>query len=292
MGGSYPDAPSRRMAWDADGSVALWRRIAANGLLPSQWSELGTPTKENINDENPATGQDTNPGGGTASQFHFVVIFPELREFDGFFWQSLIANSTPSPSNLQTSPDTNNGINGTWTTRDGSFTHGGTDLDSYRSVTSFAIPTIRAVRYHWQTQDNQGWRHIRSAHIYGEISPGETPDRLLFIDEATGLEYTSPVDFGDIPRGSSEDFEFRLKNNSASLTIETIQYTASSLYESSGSWYTFTLPGGSTYQATRQVASLAPATTTGVITGRRITPASEALQVHAGRISATHASLS
>lgn len=293
MAGSYPDAPGRRMAWDVDGTVHAERRVTIPGSTSvDQWAERSAADRQDLNDEDPNSGYDLNPGAGTSTVFHILWIFPELREFDGWFFQAAGGVQTPLTSNVETSADTKNGIGGTFTTRIADYTLGGEDLDSYRSVTSQAISGVRAIRYAYQANDNQARHNIRRAHIYGEISPGETPDRLLFIDEATGLEFTAPIDFGDIPRGGSEDFTFRLRNNSASLTINNIQYTAESIYESSGDWYTFTLPGGSTYQATRQVASLAPSTTTGLITGRRITPGAEALQTHAGRIVATHQSLS
>lgn len=293
MAGSYPDAPSRRMAWDVDGTVHLERRVVIPGSTSvDQWAERSAANRQDLNDEDPNSGYDLNPGAGTSTVFHILWIFPELREFDGWFFNAAGGVQTPLTSDVETSPDTTNGIDGTWTTRIAGYTLGGEDLDSYRSVTSQAVGSIRAVRYAYQANDNQSRRNIRRAHIYGEISPGETEDRLLFIDEATGVEYTAPIDFGDIPRGSSEDFQFRLKNNSTTLTINNIQYTAESIFESSGDWYTFTLPAGNTYQATRQIASLGAGVTTGIITGRRITPAGEALQVHAGRIVASHDSLS
>jgi hypothetical protein len=125
--------------------------------------------------------------------------------------------------------------------------------------------------------------HQQRWHVYGEIAAGETPDRLLFIDELTGLEFALPKDYGDRPRGGSSDFEWRIKNNSAGETATTIQYTSEDLWLGSGAWYTHTLPGGSTYAATRSIASLAAATTTGIITTRSIIPDAETLGPHAGR---------
>lgn len=293
MAGSYPDAPSRRMPWDVDGTVHATRRVILPGSAsPTQWVERTAAEYQDLNDEDNNSGYQLSADTGVPTVHHILWIFPELREFDGWFFSAGGGVQTPETSDVETSPDTTNGIDGTWTNRIAGYTLGGDNLDSYRTVTSQAVGSIRAVRYVYRADQGQQRRQIRRAHIYGEISPGETKDRLLFIDEATGVEYAAPIDFGDIPRGSSEDFEFRLKNNSTTLTINNIQYTAESTFESSGDWYTFTLPGGSTYQATRQIASLGAGTTTGIITGRRITPAAEALQVHAGRILASHDSLS
>lgn len=276
MADSYPDVPSRRFGYDADGSVLTVRNLTTGTAIV----EATPAQRAEFNDE------DHTIVGSFASgnAFHPVaLIFPELREFDGLF----VFWAIPPGDRVQeveVSSDTTNGVDGTWTTEIADYTDaasfGTTVPDTYRTkITSAAASNVRAVRV-MTGADNFS---PRALHVYGDITPGETPDRLLFIDEATGLEFTASRDYGDIPRGGSEDVTWRIKNNSASLTASTIQYTTEALYLASGAWYTHTLPGGSTYQSSRQVASLAPATTSGLITTRRITPGDETLGLHAGR---------
>jgi hypothetical protein len=275
MAGSYPDVPGRRMAWDGDGSVLTMRLSADGGATYGEVQDHGGSRAE-INDEDSV---DSIGGGVSGSARIVAVFFPELREFDGFFARTSTASRIDV---LQTSGNTTNGIDGTWTTESADYPDTGVSvLDLYRSsITAFARSNVRAVRMAWASNTAP----LRAMHIYGDITPGETPDRLLFIDEATGLEFTAAKDWGNVPRGGSEDLEWRIHNNSATLTATTIQYSAEALYLGSAAWYTHTLPAGATFQATRQVASLAPATTSGLILTRRITPAGETLGPHAARL--------
>lgn len=285
MAGSYPDTPSRRIAWDADGTVLLDR--PDNNASPQV--EISAQLMAELNDEDlVATG---HAGLGHTNRT-FTFIFPELREFDGIFIATPSGNGTVIEE-VETSGDTTNGIDGSWATEIANYTDQHQVTPQYRDeITAVAASNVRGIRCGTNTVGTGAGSDVYAVHLYGEIAPGETPDRLLWIDEATGLEFTKPIDYGDIPRGGSEDVEVRLRNNSAALTATTIQYTAEALYLGSAAWYTFSLPGGATFQNTQQVASLAPATSTGIITVRRITPGDETLGLHAARLYANVASWS
>lgn len=280
MAGSYPDVPSRRMAWDDDGTVALYGlQNGADGL-----TELSAEQMVELNDEDNNAGV-AFPGTNQPPRFYWV-LFPELRELDGFYASSFGSDASGLGA-VHTSPDTTNGRDGTWTQQIASAAQGGVVSATYRtSIISTAVSSIRGVRLAQASSSggSTAGQRLAAEHLYGEISAGQTPDRLLFIDDATGLEFTLPIDYGNVPRGSSADRLIRLRNNSAAKTANTIQYTAQSLYLNSAAWYTATLPGGSTFQSTQQLASLAPATTSGLITLRRVTPNAETLGLHAARL--------
>jgi len=272
MAGSYPDVPSRRMAHDDDGSIMAHRFSSGSQAL----IEFSAGNHTLANNE----GLDGwTIGGGSQGTVYVYTIFPELREVDGI---QLLGHGANAFSSVHTSGDSTNTWDGTFTQRIASYDDAQYDLLAWREkITSMAVSNVRMVR---ATYDSTGSSKVmRQYHIYGEISSGETPDRLIFIDELTGLEFALSKDYGDVPRGSSEDIEWRIKNNSATLTANTIQYTSESLTESSGSWYTHTEPGLLVFIATQSVASLAAATTTGLITTRRITPAAEGLSLHGAR---------
>lgn len=296
MAGAYPDVPGRRMAWDADGTIMAYATDndspATTGGDPpwKHYTDATTAQKAELNDEDnfgaPGSlqfGASGQPGG--VGGFMVAWIFPELREVDGYFDNGVNAATSYW---LYASADTNNGIDGSWANAIGGkaqFSAVSTAVDEYRdSIQSAALTGRRALRVFARGASTGNGVHMRQTHIYGTISPGQTPDRLLFIDEATGLEFTASKDYGNVPRGGSEDFEWRIKNNSASLAANTIQYTAEALYLDASAWFTHTLPGGSTYQATRQVASLAAATTSSIVTTRRITPGTQALGPYAARL--------
>ncbi len=281
MAGSYPDVPSRRMAYDADGTVLLNRRTDTASF---PWMEIGTTERTQLNEEDTTQKivPQTAPFQFNDNDGELCFIFPELREIDGLFVQHDVGTVDRIKA-VDVSADTTNGIGGTFSSLIANYTDVADVIDSYRdNITSLASSNNRAVRIKY---DDLGGTdtEFRMIHLYGEISTGETPDRLLWIDEVTGLEFTSDLDFGDVPRGGSEDREVRLRNNSATLTADTIQYTAEDLYLTAAAWFTATLPSGSTFNATQQIASLAPATTTGIITLRRITPGTEIPLLYAAR---------
>lgn len=284
MAGPFPDVPGRRMAWDDDQTVMVWRRISG---VTTPFSDVSASGKAELNDEDSAEVTEVSGGSGVTNRL--VWIFPELREIDGFFARG---ESSGVLGALEASADTTYGEDGTWSTLAADYDdpNGKVDEDGeYRNaITSLAAVEQRAIRIPW----TQGaGRFMRAVHIYGTPSPGETPDRLLFIDEATGLEFTASYDYGSTPRGGSDDaLEWRIKNNSAGLTANTIQYTAESLFLTSGGWYTHTLPGGAAFQSTRQIASIGPGTTTALITTRRVTPGDETVGPHAARIQLEHGS--
>lgn len=266
------------MAYDADGTVVISAKPIASPMV-----EVAGAVTVLMNDES-----NTNNGsltGGTSGglERRLAWVFPELREFDGFFGSSL-QGSANRLLTLASSGDTTNGVDGTWTTRLADVATGcgnsTTTYDNYRDeIFSVAVGNVRGVRLLVQVDQNQ----FQSGHIYGEISPGETPDRLLWIDNTTGLEFNLPIDYGDIPRGSAEDRELKLKNNSASLTAASVQITAEALYLASGAWYTFS--EGAAFQSTLALAaSIGAGASTSTITIRRDTPDSETVGLHAARV--------
>lgn len=293
MAGSYSDVPGRRMAWDADGSRAFLCFAVGGGPNATSLNfELNGTQKAAANSQDLTAAMPTQ--GGAGSQHELFVIFPELREIDGMYCRlGGSANGTvgmfATAANAATNPFTG------WTQK---VAAGSTPdlndndqaIDSYRTnIVSMAETTERGAAAVFVVGSTA--TAPRNLHIYGVMSPGQTPDKLLWIDDATGLEFTAPIDYGNVPRGGSEDRALRLRNDSATLQANTIQYTAQNLGVDSATqggggadWFTSTLPGGSTFSATQSVGSLAAATTSGIITVRRITAATEFPRVFAPRL--------
>lgn len=277
MAGSYPNVPSRRMAWDADGCVSLYWSATTAAV------ELNASEQVEFNDEDYVK---ISPWP-TLADFYVGVIFPELREIDGYVFVGDGNGTTSSTALVEGSGDTTNGRDGLWSTIAASYswTKNG-DLTSYRTdIQTAAVSNQRGIRLNWDSWDQTGPSVDEPVllHLYGTIATGETPDRLLWVDNATGSEFGLPIDYGDIPRGSAEDTEVKLRNNSGTLTASSVQVTAEALYLASGSWYTFKEAGGS-FQATLPLASsIGAGADSPVLTVRRITPDAETLGLHAGR---------
>ena len=268
MAGTYPDAPSRWMMCDADGTIGL--EIQYNtGIINQELSAAQMIELHDIDDVNVvqlASGVDA-----------VVYIFPELREIDGVYGQ---IDATGNTNAVDTSPDTTNGFDGVFTDRFNPWTpNDPTVLPFYRnSIKSLALSSQRAIR--WKRLNGTNW--LTYFQIYGAISAGETPDRLLWFDQPTALEFALPIDYGDVPRGSAEDRVTFLKNNSAALTASTVQVTAEALTGASGGWYTFS-EGGAFLSTLSLASSIANGANSPNITVRRIIPDAETVGLHAGR---------
>ena len=272
MAGSYPDAPSRRMAYDADGTV-----LVMIDSLDLHGDETSEAEKVELNDEDNVTPGITVPGN---SQQFYAFIFPELREIDGAFGTT--GNSaTTRLTNVLTSGDSTNGVDGTFTNRDTDLQPAITSVFAhYRDeIVSYAVSNVRILKIERQNSQNAPALAI---HIYGEISSGETPDRLLWFDQPSALEFALPIDYGDVPRGSVEDRVTFLKNNSGSLSASSVQISAEALFRGSGAWYTF--DEGSGFSSTLSLASsISNGANSPNITIRRDIPDAEILGLHAGR---------
>jgi len=288
MAGFYPDVPGRRMEWDNDGTVGQYQDGVGLGLegagssYPIANVDLTLQQRQDLNDEDYNIGLTltaTSTGGGG---FNILLFFPELRDLDGVYFRT---NSVSVGSEwLYDSPDTTNGFDGAWA-QSVAVTWSKVDkLDDWRTITSFARTDKRAVKVHQDGDYGGAGAAIisRNLHVYGEFAAGETPDRLLFMDENTALEFALPKDYGDVPRGSARDYTMKLKNNSASLTANTIGGDATDLFGGSASWFTFDV-SASGFLGSYSITSLAAGVSSAVITVRQDIPDGAALQLHATR---------
>lgn len=276
MAGSYPDAPFRRMAWDDDGTV-LWFSLTVGNV----YSGTVVPGTERTIAQNGAHNNESTISGsnivncdnfiGTTGGQGFFMIFTEPRDIYGMnYWCQATINTPGDPNrrnvpmSVEGSADSLNGLDGTWTSifsgtsypqltpwsetvpNDGTPTY---SWDHWYRVgivtTNFPVTGRRAIR--WIQERGEGlignsfWHHI---HLYGDKSAGATPDRLLIIDDDTGLEFTGPLDWGDVPRGAVFTKDFKLRNNSAALTANGVSLAFESLTGTSHAWYALSDSGG------------------------------------------------
>ena len=276
MAGTYADVPGRRMAWDADGSVGLSHRTESGGF-PVR--DIDAADTDQLNGEAFTTNvdfADFNQHDGWVA-----VMFPELRDLDGYYLQGTWGTSDRTHA-VRTSTDTTNGLDGTFTEISSDYPDPADNSTNYRAAIASASATgIRCVRFEFGSLEGFGGQ-LRTLHLYGTISTGGTPDRLLFIDNSTGLEFTGSQDYGDIPRGSARDVDIKVKNNSGSLQANTITLDSEDLDGGSGSWYTF--DSGSGFSGSLAVGNLAAGASSSVITVRQVIPDAATVGLHAARL--------
>lgn len=288
MAGIYPDVPSRRHAYDVDGSVFLYLQKtsfsnAAVGTLPPTAYAENQTVLDSLQSEDMADSVNT----GYVDSSWFTILFPEKREIDGIWFQH--TNKSGGSMWSTYSLNSTNGIGGTWTSLTYVGELGIPGADAYRQdITSKAVSNVKAlmVAHYAGAQDSQ---YCYGLHIYGTITPGETPDRLIFLDTLFGdAVFTKVLDYGDVPRGQTSSRTFKVKNNSSTKQANTVQVTAEDVYLGAGSWYTFSDDDVS-YQATFPVGNLGTGATKTLYI-KQIVPDAAVPGPFAARIKANQAS--
>lgn len=267
MAGNYPDVPAPRMAYDIDGSVGFFTDLVG----VSVWSGA------QMNSANDETADGTGFSSGRNG-----VIFPQLRDVTGILFHQGSASTTWL---AETSIDTTNGLDGTWVNR-GSFTNSATYPISGPSARTeievVAWTGIKAVRLR---MSSVGGDNRLGLHIYGALAAGETPDRLRMwhptldepLDDATAAD-GAHLDWGDVTRGTTADKTFRIKNNSATLTANSITLTTSIRTDTTPSIPPqITYSDGGAFATSINIGNLLPGAISSLITVRRTTPVNATL---------------
>lgn len=279
MAGFYDDAPSRRLAYDVDGTVVFFRKQDGSGTT----TEISSGDRGTMNSES----ESSFNMGFNAPTNYVILLFPELRDLDGIFYAY---TDNGKPSTVDTSPDTTNGWDGVWTEQITDVVDEIVVNENFRDeITAMGVASQKGVRIRIASSGNKDQR-IAALHYYGVISAGETPDRILFLDtENSDAVFVKPLDFGDVPRGQTQTRTFKIKNNSGSKTINTIFVTAKALYLNAAGWYTFGNDGIS-YVTNYSVGNLTNGAEETIYL-QQIIPDGETLGLQTARIEVSHASV-
>jgi hypothetical protein len=278
MAGNYPDATSWRMAIDRDGTQIV--SIDSSNNLTS----LTSTDLRNLNDEKGTATTPIKQGGKLA------LVFPELRDIDAMYMAGADYSNSPSFTGYEVSADTTNGFDGTWTSiGTGGYFLGSVPKPDYRTkvVNSTAL-AVRAVRAKASTNQYGNNVELLTWHVYGEPAPGQNPNRLELwhptLDEKLPPAF---LDWGDVPRSSSADKQFRVKNLSTQQTANSVRVAMEILTDSAApsvvSQHTLSYGGGS-FVAQVNLGSLAPGAISGPVTLRRITPSNAVLSLWSFRV--------
>lgn len=280
MAGSYLDAPAPRMLYDRDGTVGL--NIATG--YASIVSQLSAATLLALNDE---TSTNAVTGNG------ICLIFPQLRDIRGMLIRYLETGtgSSPSISGTQWSANTTNGIDGTWAAVATIGAYGAGDPVQYRqSIQSVTLNGVKGLR--WAQGGGGATITYRTVHLYGSLTAGETPDRIRMwhptldepLDDLTSAD-SAHLDWGDTARGTTADKTFRIKNNSATLTANSVDVSVNVPTDTSPTVASqHTLSNGGAFAASVNIGNLTPGQISSVITLRRTTASNATLSLWTARV--------
>lgn len=306
MAGFYPDVPGPRMAWDTDGSIAAELNAAAtaiNGVLsPADCSTL--------NDE--STAEIAPAGSDSSSLTWFSIMFPEPRDIVGVLTSHRNGRGNENGTvTVEVSSDTTNHLDGVWAEAVGSPTsnvgprisnRGGLFRTGIRSVSG---SNVVGVRFGLRQSDNASDRllRIQAIHIYGSMTnPAvDSQDQLRLWHPTLDEEIVDGAwfDWGDVPRGIpgiDETRQFRVKNESATLTANTVSLGTEILTDGTVTvppQFTFDVVGGTGYaNPNTEITSLGPGVISPVVTVKRVTPVNADLALFWPRIAVSVASWS
>lgn len=256
------------MAYDRDGSVL----VVHDGTTATQVTGFSA-----MNDE-----ADTSDYSLPSADSYLVVIFPQLRDLAGYAAR-FGAAGTYIP---QYSTNTTNGIDGTWTNLSTAISNTVFDPHgpSHRlNITSQTQAGIKAIRF--AVSGLGADRTVYGVHLYGSISAGQTPDRLIFTDRLGNPLGGAFFDWGDVPQGSSADKLFAIKNLSTTKTASSITISIEALTDTTPSVageHLLSLDD-TNFTATVNIATLTPGQSQNVAL-RRVTPSNAVLSVWDARI--------
>lgn len=294
MAGFYSDVPAHRFALDLDGTI--FKRLDAGKTTLSDAQTSSTIISDTDSDTyqlDPVIG--SYPG--TATRGYYVLVFPELRNIDAYFVS--VTGNYAQGKELEYSSDTTDGLDGTWTVANTNWSYSGGVSPHYRlNIVSQPMLNVKALRFGYGSSSN-GYSinysfNLACLHLYGSIVGGQNPDRLRYwhptLDQEAGPAH---FDFGDVPQGTQKVIQFRIRNNSSSLTANTIGLTRDSpSYSDVTTGLSFS-SDNVTYTTTLAVGTLAPGGTSAVLYVKRTVGAAETASVPKdGRITATATSWS
>lgn len=290
----YPSPPGRKFEYDRDGCAMF--SISEAGVI----TEHTTLSKERQNSE--VHGHASVIGYGGTGMAYIGLIFPELRSIAGYYLNiELNWDGTAFRNHWQSSNDTTNGVDGTWTQQQAQFSNGqewfansGTGLPpkpSYRSnITAYTLASCKAIRFGLNSSNSRN-KFFVNMHIYGDLVAGQTPDRLRLWHPTLNQELPGNYfDLQDVPRANTFIRPFRIKNNSATLTANDIIFTADALTDTTPSvisqisWDSPSAPG--VYTSPSNVGTLAPDAISNIMTLRLISTPATILSLWRQRIRA------
>lgn len=287
MAGVYPDAPTlHRMAYERDGSAGV-RVDTSAGTVGS------VPAAELVKMNNEHTDYYYIwDSVGSTQHIGFCLIFPEFRDITSYH-TSFYQEGGPAAGTVYTSVDTTNGYDGTWVSR-GTWVHGGANVAAQRSPTTVSWLNIKAVRFHTTGGGFTTRVRWQILHLYGGPAAGQNPDRLRLWHPTLNQEITGAhFDYGDAARSTSADKQFRIKNNSATLTANVITVSLDAPTNTTPSvsgQYSLEKASAPGFIASVSIPSLAPGATSEVITMRRVTPVTAVMSLWWARVLASAAS--
>lgn len=259
---TYPALPDMRIPYDNDGTVVAFGSTF-DGVL-------GYVSGAHAIIYN---GLAVNPPGATESvpltapYGGFWLFFPEQREVTAYWeFNAGATHGACSFYQWQGSNDTTNGVDGTWETATSSAATFNSLFDWRSGIKTISFTGPKKVVRILFSAVNDSLLNPQAFHVYGAKGAGQTPDDIVYLDaDNADNPFTAPVDFGDMPLGTTAVRHFKVQNASATKTANTINIQCNDADFAISS-------DGVTYVVTINIASLAAGASSGVLYVRNTSP--------------------
>lgn len=261
MSGGYLDAPGQRLAYDTDGTTLAFRRTS--GVPPVTNYSAGSSQQIALNNE---SNDATQFQGSTLTNWTLFFYFLEPRDLFGVWTAGTAADEgDPVTTTFEYSPDSTAHDNGTWISA-GPFSWLApirvwdtwrNEVEPFTSTASVAFRFI--VTGHGALDFSP--RLLKQAHIYGTTNDAAVPNRVIFLDKATGLEFDPVYDWGYLPRGTIKEKVLQVKNNSSTLTANSVTLDFSSLQSYNPAAWMDMKDGGGSFSTQLSLGNIAAGVT-------------------------------
>jgi hypothetical protein len=283
MAGAYTDPPNKRFAWHEDGSALV---LIQNGIATA----ATLTQRQNANGESNTTELNLGSAGNT----YWGVVFPQLRNITHVYAQTENAGGLSRLTGLlQSSTNTTNLLDGTWTTVNGAFAlTSGLIGTTWRSgIQSATMTGVKALRFGFTSSGGSNNTTMSHLHLYGTYATGQTPDRLELWHptvDAPLSNYPAWFDWGDIVQGVSTTRAFRVKNMSSTFLATGVTVSFSALTDSSSAFtnaHTFSLDN-TTFSSTASISAIAAGSISSTVYAKFAATSTQPISVWAGNVKA------
>lgn len=262
---TYPDVPGQRVVYDTDGTT---------GVFTTGTSVTATMSAAQVTALNNEAYSDF--GNQSYEGDWYCLIFPRLLDFVGI----MVATKNDSTPEFQWSPDTTNGVDGTWTSV--AITTAVYSRTALRTnIAPLSLTGVRSIR----TRDTGFDPRVSNIHLFGTPSAGEDLQRVAVwhseLDQRLG---PASLDWGDAIQGSQEVRQFRVKNLHPTLTAQGVTVTREALTDTAFRDAMDLSDDGSIFGISVAVGDLGPGQISPVLHVRRSYTSTEPLSVRWARL--------
>jgi len=256
VAGGYPAAPGQRIAYDSDKTV-----VAHSTGTGGPITVFGTNDVNDLNDESSAR---TVIESSVGAPRQVTWMFPRPMDLFGV-WAGGEGDGSIEYffENVSYSLDAIAVDTGSWTNTGIFFNIVALYWDTWR--TDFQLFSATAALAARGVARGKGGleftgKHIKGVFWWGAVNDAATPDRLILLDKDTGLE-SGLYDWGYLPRGTTKEKVFNVRNNSATFQADAVTVGFTALMSHNPHTWFEVKDGGGAYSTQVTLGNIALATT-------------------------------